>query len=114
MGSLKLEIIMKRSSYLCSRFLHFHNQFITNGDKMSWRMVCGRSKLDVLLMRTLRSQSDSFRHIMNLPANERQRQINDLMGRLVVMCSKPPKGFEKFFKDPKESDNKSESPSNSD
>ena len=77
-------------------------------------MVCGRSKLDVLLMRTLRSQSDSFRHIMNLPVNERQRQINDLMGRLVVMCSKPPKGFEKFFKDPKESDNKSESSSNSD
>jgi len=70
---------------------------------MTSRLITAGSKLDMLLLRTLSRRSGRFSYIVNLPLiNRSETTISELLNRFTALCSKPPKGFEKFFKDPKD------------
>jgi len=70
---------------------------------MTSRLISCGSKLDMLLLRSLSRRSGRFSYIVNMPMiNRSGTAISELLNRFTALCSKPPKGFEKFFKDPKD------------
>jgi len=70
---------------------------------MTSRLISCGSKLDMLLLRSLSRRSGRFSYIVNMPMiNRSGTTISELLNRFTALCSKPPKGFEKFFKDPKD------------
>jgi len=70
---------------------------------MTSRLISCGSKLDMLLLRSLSRRSGRFSYIVNMPmVNRSGTTISELLNRFTALCSKPPKGFEKFFKDPKD------------
>ena len=68
---------------------------------MSWRLVTSSLKMDKMLFRTMKS--GRIMMLTNRGARKLSLQNNpvlsDILENFMNWCSKPPKGFEKFFRD---------------
>ena len=69
----------------------------------SWRIAQLR-RLERMAMGALRNQSMTYsqlhkRDLRALEQMQRSPALSDMLERFQAFCSKPPKGFEKFFKD---------------
>ena len=68
---------------------------------MSWRLVTSSLKMDKMLFRTMKS--GRIMMLTNRGARKLSLQNNpvlsDVLENFMNWCSKPPKGFEKFFRD---------------
>ena len=87
---------------------------------MSWRILSNPHKLERLAIKAIREKSSSSapstftmnaKEWMQFSKYKRSPILSDTLELFQTWCSKPPKGFEKFFKDkPKSGGAKPEAP----
>jgi len=66
---------------------------------MSWRFVQSSRRFHRLALNAVRDNAASQRDIQQISKLQRGPVLSDLLESIQLWCSKPPKGFEKFFKE---------------
>jgi len=83
--------------------IHFYKRNLLLGERMSWRFIQSSRRIERLAIKAIRNQSTfvslNKRELKELNRFQQSPAVFDVLEAIQSWCSKPPKGFEKFFKD---------------